>query len=367
MAHFSAGSVGFDLGFERAGMSIRWQVENNEYCNRVLAKYWPNVTRYGDIKAIDWRNVEHVDVVCGGFPCQPFSLAGKRRGAADDRYLWPEVVRCLSEVRPTWFIGENVVGIVNLALEQVCTDLESLGYETATCNIPACAVDAPHQRKRVWIMAYTSCELPHGGRACVTGRTELTDKSRWSAEPDVGVGNDGLSPRLDGGGLSGQTEEGRPDEALCELREPTATENDKRAIGGQGGVSTSEVLQPGLYGPRLCQRCAITYGHVSLAGKKAPWDSLRIVWGYEAAACSSHRRERAKQLSRQHPNLMWQLSHFPPPPCAACWADGSWEAGLTQVAHKIPARVHRLRGLGNAVVPQIPEILGRIILETTNG
>ena len=88
-----SGIGGFDLGLERAGMRIEWQVENNEFCREVLKKHWPKVPCHYDIRQIDWRDIPRVELICGGFPCQPFSLAGKRRGASDDRYLWPEVVR----------------------------------------------------------------------------------------------------------------------------------------------------------------------------------------------------------------------------------------------------------------------------------
>ena len=149
-----SGIGGFDLGLERAGMHIEWQVENNDWCREVLKKHWPKVPCHYDITQIDWREIPRVDLVCGGFPCQPFSLAGNRRGKDDSRYLWPEVVRCLDALRPTWFLGENVPGLINLALDQVCADLESLGYAVWPVCLPACAVDAPHQRQRVWIVAH---------------------------------------------------------------------------------------------------------------------------------------------------------------------------------------------------------------------
>ena len=153
-----SGIGGFDLGLERAGMRVEWQVENNDWCREVLKKHWPSTPCHYDITHIDWRDIPRVDLVCGGFPCQPFSLAGKRAGKSDDRYLWPEVVRCLDALRPTWFLGENVPGLINLALDQVCTDLESLGYAVWPVCVPACAVDAPHQRQRVWIVAHASSE-----------------------------------------------------------------------------------------------------------------------------------------------------------------------------------------------------------------
>lgn len=157
-----SGIGGFDLGLERAGMRVEWQVENNDYCRQVLKKHWPKVPCHYDITKIDWHWVPRVDLVCGGFPCQPFSVAGKQRGKEDDRYLWPEVVRCLDALRPTWFLGENVPGIINMALDQVCADLESLGYQVWSVCVPACAVDAPHVRDRIWILAHSSGERSQG-------------------------------------------------------------------------------------------------------------------------------------------------------------------------------------------------------------
>jgi len=113
-----AGIGGFDLGLERAGFEIAWQVENDPYCQAVLAKHWPRVKRYGDIRAIDWRTIEQVDV--------------QRRGTADDRYLWPEMRLAVLHVKPTFVIAENVPGIIGPALDEVLSDLEAAGYETGT-------------------------------------------------------------------------------------------------------------------------------------------------------------------------------------------------------------------------------------------
>ena len=228
-----SGIGGFDLGLERAGFEIVWQVEIDEYCRNVLAKHWPAVPRHADIKDIDWRDIPPVDLVCGGFPCQPFSHAGKRKGKDDDRYLWPEVVRCLETVRPTWFIGENVPGIINMALEQACTDLEGIGYDVWPVVIPACAVDAPHKRDRIWIVAYAECSGPQrygrerqlgkgseevkvsrGGNVANIEPERWVTESRsqhhqWLPEPAVGRVAHGLSGKLDGGGLDGNEDEER--------------------------------------------------------------------------------------------------------------------------------------------------------------
>ncbi|MHB1098124.1 MAG: DNA cytosine methyltransferase [Burkholderiales bacterium] len=272
-----SGIGGFDLGLERAGMRVEWQVENNEFCREVLKKHWPQVPCHYDITKIDWRDIPRVDLVCGGFPCQPFSLAGKQRGESDDRYLWPEVVRCLDTLRPTWFIGENVPGIINLALDQVCIDLESLSYAVWPVCIPACAVDAPHVRQRVWIMAHSHAEResqPQGveqkkrewalnsgedvadadaerwdGRTGQqrTGRGEkLENVSRWISEPELGRVVARLSPRMDGGGLKGDEKAVRQSwlsEPVDIPRVATGVKNRVDRLRGLGNAVVPQVVE----------------------------------------------------------------------------------------------------------------------------
>ena len=154
-----AGIGGFDLGLERAGMQVKWQVEIDSYCLKVLEKHWPHVRRYTDIKQVDWSTVEPVDLVCGGFPCQPVSVAGKRKGTADERWLWPEFVRCFSVLRPRYIVIENVPGLLTandgLAFAEVLRDVAACGYDAEWDCIPASAVGAPHWRDRCWAVAYT--------------------------------------------------------------------------------------------------------------------------------------------------------------------------------------------------------------------
>ena len=154
---FSGGGLG-DYGLELAGMEIVGQVEIDDYCQKILKLRWPEVPKWGDIKTFDGEAFikEHgrPDLISGGFPCQPFSFAGKRKGKSDNRYLWPEMLRVISEIKPTYVLGENVPGIVKYALDTVLLDLENLGYSTQPFIIPACALDAPHRRDRVWILAY---------------------------------------------------------------------------------------------------------------------------------------------------------------------------------------------------------------------
>ncbi len=157
-----AGIGGFDLGLERAGMVCKWQVEKDEFCQKVLTKHWSNVPKFGDIKNVTKKELEPVDLICGGFPCQPFSQAGKQRGKTDDRYLWPEMLRVIRELSPRWIIGENVAGFINMELENAFIDLEAEGYKVEAFVLPACAVGAIHRRNRIWIMAYSKCNSFQG-------------------------------------------------------------------------------------------------------------------------------------------------------------------------------------------------------------
>ena len=148
-----AGIGGFDLGLERAGFECAGQVEINPFCQKVLAKHWPNVKRIGDIREVKGNEFGAIDLVCGGFPCQPFSTAGKRKGKSDARYLWPEMLRVINTIKPSWIIGENVKGLITLGLDTICDELENEGYAVQTMCIPACSIGAVHRRERLFILA----------------------------------------------------------------------------------------------------------------------------------------------------------------------------------------------------------------------
>lgn len=161
MTHASlfSGIGGFDLAAEWAGWTNAFNCEIDPFCRKILKYHFPDAEQYGDIRTADftiWR--DRIDVLTGGFPCQPFSLAGKRKGTEDDRYLWPEMLRVIRTVRPRWVVGENVYGIVNwsegMVLDTVCSDLEEAGYEVQPYIIPACGVGAPHRRDRCWFVAH---------------------------------------------------------------------------------------------------------------------------------------------------------------------------------------------------------------------
>lgn len=161
---FCAGIGGFSLAASWCGWDVVGQVEIDPWCRRVLAKHWPDALRLDDLREVRGDEWGTVDVVAGGIPCQPFSVAGKQAGAADDRHLWPEVARILKVMRPRWVCIENVSGFVHLALDDVLADLASQGYETGTVVLPAASVGAPHRRDRVWIVAHAEVEgLSRGG------------------------------------------------------------------------------------------------------------------------------------------------------------------------------------------------------------
>src|SRR3990167_1173149 len=162
MTHGSlfSGIGGFDLGFQRAGIRTVFQVEIDPYCRKVLGRHFPEAKRYEDIRTVlAGSSPEPVSIISGGFPCQPVSQAGKRKGKDDSRYLWPEMFRVIQALRPRWVVAENVYGLIThdegSLLDAVYDDLEGEGYETLPpIVLPACAFGAPHRRDRVWLVAH---------------------------------------------------------------------------------------------------------------------------------------------------------------------------------------------------------------------
>lgn len=206
-----AGIGGLELGLEQAGVGHTvWQVERDPFCRQVLAAHWPDATRYEDVNAVDWRQVAPVDVVCGGFPCQPFSLAGHQRGTSDDRWLWPAFADCLRVVRPRFVVVENVAALLadGDAFGWLLADLHDLGFDAEWSVVRACSVGAPHMRRRVFVLAHRPGggrdERPHGDRQgegdvpIAAGRSRChAHHGGWTAEPGVGRVADGVPDRVD--------------------------------------------------------------------------------------------------------------------------------------------------------------------------
>jgi DNA (cytosine-5)-methyltransferase 1 len=154
-----SGIGGFDLAAEWMGWENKFHCEWNEFGQKVLHHYWPEAECFTDITKSDFKKYYgKIDILTGGFPCQPYSSAGKRKGKDDERHLWPEMLRAIREISPRFVVGENVRGLTNwnggLVFEEVCAELESYGYQVAPVIIPACAVGAPHRRERIWFVAY---------------------------------------------------------------------------------------------------------------------------------------------------------------------------------------------------------------------
>lgn len=228
-----SGIGGFDLAAEWMGWNNIFQVEWDEYCQKLLNQNFPYTDKYNDINKFDGRKYKgSIDIITGGFPCQPFSTNGLRKGESDNRFLWPQMFRIIQEAKPSYVIGENVTGIISMesgtTFENICTDLESERYTVEPFNISASSVGAWHQRERIWIVAYrsnewikTMCKQENGSIASKftsdnTGerleratRPKLQrqstgfagdnkkDKSNWATEPGVGRVVHGIPHRVD--------------------------------------------------------------------------------------------------------------------------------------------------------------------------
>ena len=259
-----SGIGGMSLGLQMADPQFETVqfVEIDDYCRQVLELRWPGVPVHDDVRTFTARPGGY-DLVTAGYPCQPFSQAGNRHGAEDDRHLWPQVSRILAECRPSWFLGENVAGHITMGLDDVLSDLEGQGYTARAFVIGACAVDAPHRRSRVWIVAHAS----RLGRS--TGRTE----TRWQERHGL-VGPDKGPPVAD---ASGEGLQGR--------------EQRRASVKGEGASrSASQCGEDG-----------------------------------------------------------WSPRWLPEP-------------AVGRVAHGVPRRVDRLKGLGHSVVPQVVEKIARAII-----
>jgi len=209
-----SGIGGIDLGLERCGFKVKWQSEIDPYSSRVLKKHWPHIPNLGDIKEIKWDEVERVDVIAGGYPCQPFSLAGYRRGEKDERHLWDYYCTAISVLRPRVAFLENVRGHYSLGFDRVLGDLADIGYDAEWQIVSAQSVGAPHLRERLICLSYPNRDgmgafnergmgegtIAERRKVCVTdhssGSTSRTN-GNWLLEPLVGRVADGVPDRVD--------------------------------------------------------------------------------------------------------------------------------------------------------------------------
>ena len=238
LTHLSlfSGIGGLDLAAEMAGFQTVGQCEWADFQTKVLEKHWPDVPRWRDIRTLtgdsfyERTGLRTVDVISGGFPCQPFSQAGRRGGTGDDRYLWPEMLRVIRELRPTWVLGENVPGIVNLALDTVLSDLENEGYEAQAFIVPAAGADAPHRRERVCILAHTN------GKQLGRIRSQSDPETDAGKGPDHGRGAHESPVRELG---ENRPEADRMADGLHEGIHPTDPDTDRDGLQGRMSKTVS--------------------------------------------------------------------------------------------------------------------------------
>jgi DNA (cytosine-5)-methyltransferase 1 len=308
-----SGIGGFSLGLEATGgFETVAFCDIDKYSKKVLKKQWPNVKQYEDIKELNYGRLKAdgigpIDIITGGYPCQPFSVAGRKKGEEDPRHLWPEYFRLIKELRPSWVIGENVSGHIKLGLDTVLENLESEGYSARTFSISASSVGAKHQRERIWIVANTR---QHGGRIEPTGNTESTGRgsletTEWSADTNT------ISRSSEG--------------------EETLANSVELGLEKHGHSETTESIKRGE-----------TMADTNVEGRQG-----RI-----------HRRQNKEWESQQR--------YFGRNSAAHGQQEQNWwdtEPELGRVAHGIPNRVDRLKGLGNSLVPQIPFYIAQSILQ----
>lgn len=312
-----SGIGGFALAARWAGIETVGFCEIEDYPRRVLAKNFPGVPIHRDIYDLDGNNYESVELITAGYPCQPFSFAGKRRGAEDDRHIWPEVLRIVTEARPAWTLFENVFGHVSMGLDEVLSDLEAEGYATRTFVVPACAVDAPHRRDRVWIVANA---ISNGKRPYARARSRAKKECE-----ELQCQN-------------GETLPSNAESVCAVVAHARHTRIHQR--GGDCNASQGRRDQGGVYGD-------------DSRGERKKEGALL------ADAGSNERRGRAeKPLPRQ--SDLSQQSQRGSENSTPRWAI---EPSVGRVAHGIPKRVDRIRGLGNAIVPQVAYQFMRLILD----
>jgi DNA (cytosine-5)-methyltransferase 1 len=276
--------------------------ERDNYCQRVLAKHWPDVPICNDIHEMKGNEYGPIDLITGGFPCQPYSLAGERRGNEDDRALWPQMLRVISEARPTWVLGENVPGIITLALDGVLAELEAQGYACETLSIPACGVDARHRRERIWIVAHAT-----GSR--INGKSRDICEAQWGSGGALCGKSVGSSENVgnseSNGWRKGEPNARRGNERTCAREKPGSRNNDCALADSVQWRLPESKLESG-----------------------EEWASGASEWTRTAGACR------------------WPT-----------------EPNVGRVAHGVSRRVDRLRGLGNAIVPQVAAEIIRCIKE----
>ena len=244
MTHGSlfSGIGGFDLAAEWMNWTNVFHCEKDDKARQVLHKRFPNTITHEDIYELDGTQYEgQIDIITGGFPCQPFSLAGKRKGRDDDRYLWPQMLRIIREIKPTYVVGENVFGLVNMedgkTFDDIWSTLENEGYTVESFILPACAVQAWHKRDRVWIIAYSH----HSNERRAPGRLPQKDRQRELSEQQQVVQPSCTSQTRIHADTGGERLEG---DGQC--RKNQRWQSAEGYFGSSGGTWTDWQAEPGV-------------------------------------------------------------------------------------------------------------------------
>jgi DNA (cytosine-5)-methyltransferase 1 len=379
-----SGLGGFSLGLERTGKfkTVAF-CEIDKYCTLLLQKHWKGIKIYEDVRKInkeqfDTDGIEYPDIITGGFPCQPFSVAGKQKGTGDDRHLWPEMFRIIKTFKPKFVIGENVKGLINIqdgvVFETVCTDLESEGYEVQAFNIPAAGVGAPHRRERIWILATNVANsISDNEREQVTRGDEeekrIQEEHRENDSSSRFFGGTSAIRNSDNGhevmantntGFSNGTEE--------EIQSRGKTLNPSSAGRGVEDVANPESLRSRGGNREKCGTEEWKFQQSEQEGSsirsetegRSSQDRTNVAntessIGYELQVDTRDGKFETQEIPRDGSSLR---------------REGSWwdvEPDVGRVAHGIPGRVHRLKGLGNSIVPKIAEEIGKAIIGVYNG
>ena len=407
-----SGLGGFSLGLERTG---RYKTvafcEIDKYCTLLLQKHWKGIKVYNDVKKItkegfEADGIESPDIITGGFPCQPFSVAGKQKGTSDDRHLWPEMFRIIKAFKPRFVIGENVPGIVNIqdgvVFETVCTDLESQGYEVQPFNIPAAAVGAPHQRKRIWIIATLADSVSNDERREISrsyeekGRVQEEHRSKDSAS---GIFSRTSEIRKSNNGYEAMENSGRTLQQGSSIREKNedevgkenANQHQRSSSSSESNVADTDTRLSNGQKKELQSRGQASIfsreGEDVANAKSISSDGREIGQhseesrekrkiGIEVGGVSSDRQKLANTDSERLEGLGQSRSQFNETSSSTSSSEerqgqvgqGWWEfePNVGRVAHGVPGRVHRLKALGNSIVPQIAEEIGRAIIKAAD-
>ena len=361
-----SGIGGFSLALESTGhfQTIGF-VENDEYCQAVLQHHFPEVPILGDIKNVTKETVPtRPDVICGGFPCQPFSVAGDQRAKDDPRHLWPEMLRIIKEQKPTWIVGENVSGLVKLGLDEILDEMEDQGYSTRTFNIPAFSVGAPHQRQRLWIIGHLG-DPEHNGSPTPERQRGLLKQpeepkkqiSLWelegtsSASGDVAnPDNEGVRSRIGGDDFDYEEESGE------------GGVDGEGSAGDDEWYDTSPTQDEGVDVSDTDDTRDRTQEH------RVDEDGKKNIQGRQEHTQSKSSRHGADIPDPNGKGLQGQRKKYKLPKSKRKREIGgsSWwdvEPNVGRVAYGVPNRVFKLRALGNSIIPQIAQKIGYAIIE----